>query len=545
MITAPETPRRRSGSASVGLVDDLEAVREDWGRLAEVGRNIFWTWEWSELWWRHYGDERPLRIAVSTDDDEIAALVPLFVWSTRPLRMLRLLGHGHGDRLGPICAEGDAAAATRAMRLALAAEPHDVFVGDWVAGDRDWTGSRRPRRSYDRLPHPRPSGRLVARVPCTPESALPQGLHLARNRLERHGAAAFRYAAPATLEADLDAAFRLHEARFGDHVGCLFCGEHKTFQREFAAIALERGWLRLLLWRSTVSPSVATTDSSSRRRTSRTRAAATLPGTASRSVSSSRWRRFAARSRKAARSTDSSVARRSTSTGTRARIPAWRRSSCRVAPRRVASARCRRPGAYRAASASFAAWARQDLAARSGRARAPKTARSLRLGSQSARQANGLRRGRRAVPCSLRRGTQRLRPRLRPRRRTAESGRGRGRSRPRATRAADGGQPGRRVRDQGVGEDDHRRKAQRARQEPQERRDRRVERLAEDEREQHRADERRDERAAAVTSAAERKARSACSVRSPTSVRAAAGRSAVAIAAGRYRSTSDALTATA
>ena len=59
--------------------------------------------------------------------------------------------------------------------------------------------------------------------------------------------AAFRYATPATLEADLDAAFRLHEARFGDHVGCLFCGEHKTFQREFAAIALERGWLRLLL----------------------------------------------------------------------------------------------------------------------------------------------------------------------------------------------------------------------------------------------------------------------------------------------------------
>lgn len=248
MITAPETPRRRSGSPSIELVEDLESVREDWDRLAEVGRNIFWTWEWTELWWRHYGDERPLRIAVSPDDDEIAALVPLFVWSARPLRMLRLLGHGHGDRLGPICAEDDAATATRAMRLALAAEPHDVFVGDWVAGDCDWTGALGGRVV-------RTTGYpiLDLRDDSWPEFLARQsrryrkGLHLARNRLERHGVAAFRYAAPATLEADLDAAFRLHEARFGDHIGCLFCGEHKTFQREFAAIALERGWLRLLL----------------------------------------------------------------------------------------------------------------------------------------------------------------------------------------------------------------------------------------------------------------------------------------------------------
>ena len=68
-----------------------------------------------------------------------------------------------------------------------------------------------------------------------------------RNRLERHAAVEYRYAAPETLESDLDAAFGLHEARFGAHTGCLFCGEHEAFQREFAAIALERGWLRLLL----------------------------------------------------------------------------------------------------------------------------------------------------------------------------------------------------------------------------------------------------------------------------------------------------------
>ena len=82
MITAPETPRRRSGSPTVELADDLASLRDDWERLADAGRNLFGTWEWSELWWRHFGGERPLRIAVSRDDDgEIAALVPLFVWS--------------------------------------------------------------------------------------------------------------------------------------------------------------------------------------------------------------------------------------------------------------------------------------------------------------------------------------------------------------------------------------------------------------------------------------------------------------------------------
>jgi CelD/BcsL family acetyltransferase involved in cellulose biosynthesis len=67
-----------------------------------------------------------------------------------------------------------------------------------------------------------------------------------RNRLERERDVRYRYADSATLERDLDAVFRLHRARFGEHA-CNFCGDHEAFQREFAALALERGWLRLLL----------------------------------------------------------------------------------------------------------------------------------------------------------------------------------------------------------------------------------------------------------------------------------------------------------
>ncbi len=231
----------------VAFVEDVQGLRDDWERLASGGGNVFGTWEWNELWWRHYGRGRTARVAVYRNaGGETAAIVPLFLWSRRPLRILRLLGHGHGDRLGPICRDSDAATAEEALRLALAAEPHDVFVGDWVAGARDWgraLGGRVVRRTgYPilQLPDSWPAFlRLLS--PRLRKSARNR-----RNRLEREHEVEYRYAAPATLEDDLDTAFRLHGARFGEHGRCNYCDEHERFQREFAAVALKRGWLRLL-----------------------------------------------------------------------------------------------------------------------------------------------------------------------------------------------------------------------------------------------------------------------------------------------------------
>jgi CelD/BcsL family acetyltransferase involved in cellulose biosynthesis len=245
---APGTLTLPASAPRVDLVERLDFLREDWTRLAAASGNVFATWEWNELWWRHYGRGRALRVAVSQrDDDEIDAIVPLFLWSRRPFRIVRLLGHGHGDLLGPICRHDDAETAAFALRNALAAEPYDVFVGDWVAGDRDWAGVVGGRvvrtTGYPVLRYA--DGSWDEFLGSKGQSFRKRARHR-RNRLARGHEVSYRYADSVTLELDLDVSFRLHRARFGQHT-CNFCGDHEGFQREFARIALERGWLRLLL----------------------------------------------------------------------------------------------------------------------------------------------------------------------------------------------------------------------------------------------------------------------------------------------------------
>ena len=59
---------------------------------------------------------------------------------------------------------------------------------------------------------------------------------------------------PAQLESDFDALRSLHAARWGA-ASAFNLGAPMAFHRDFAAVALEQGWLRLWWRRSTASPS--------------------------------------------------------------------------------------------------------------------------------------------------------------------------------------------------------------------------------------------------------------------------------------------------
>lgn len=239
-----------AGSFHLERLTTLDSVREEWIELAAECDNIFWTWAWQSLWWRHFGRGRPLvASAVRSTDGRLIAILPLYQAKARPLRVVRFVGHGHGDSLGPICRPADDAIAARALRQMLAEQGFDVLLGDHVRATAGWAkelGAAVLRHTG----YP-----LIRFGSATWEEYLAVrggrlGKHLRRN--ERQLAA--KYAVefhltrdPATLEAGLDAVFALHRMRFGPHQDCWFCGPNETFQRQFAAMALERGWLQLLI----------------------------------------------------------------------------------------------------------------------------------------------------------------------------------------------------------------------------------------------------------------------------------------------------------
>jgi CelD/BcsL family acetyltransferase involved in cellulose biosynthesis len=228
------------------LIADLQQLRDDWARLAEASGNIFSTWEWNSLWWQHFGDGRRLLTFAYEGDGGVAAIVPLYCWRERPLRVLRFLGHGHGDLLGPVCGE-DGTTAADALRAALDRAEFDVFVGDWLIAEENWSerlGGRILRETG--YPIVRFEAGSWDEFLASRSRSFRKDARGEIRKLEREHDTLFRTTRDAaTLEGDLDTVFHLHRARFGPHEDCYFCGENEPFQRAFAATALERGWLRL------------------------------------------------------------------------------------------------------------------------------------------------------------------------------------------------------------------------------------------------------------------------------------------------------------
>jgi CelD/BcsL family acetyltransferase involved in cellulose biosynthesis len=229
------------------IVDDIELLREEWQSLALASRNVFATWEWNTLWWRYFGARsRAFVSACREADGTLAAIVPLYLWRERPVRVFRFFGHGLGDQLGPICAEGERGLATRALESALeAVAGWDVVVGEQLPAVEGWAERADARvLSSDGTP-------LIKAVDwdeylSTRSAKARQEIRSDGRRLERRHELVYRRVDDdAELESGLDTLFALHERRFGSATS--FGGAPERFHREFAAGALERGWLRLWL----------------------------------------------------------------------------------------------------------------------------------------------------------------------------------------------------------------------------------------------------------------------------------------------------------
>jgi CelD/BcsL family acetyltransferase involved in cellulose biosynthesis len=235
---------------TVETVADLESVRPEWTEAAERAGDIFATWEWADTWWRHFGGGRPLLVSVCRDAaGRVLGVLPLYMATTRPLRMLRFLGSGPADRQGPICAEADRPALASALHDALARTlPRwDLLLAERLPVEDGW-GSLLGTSPimWEGCPVLEIDGRGWDELLAARSSNFRQQVRSRERRLARAHALRFRLADdPARLERDFATLVRLHDARWSAGGSTAFAGRRRAFHEEFAAVALERGWLRL------------------------------------------------------------------------------------------------------------------------------------------------------------------------------------------------------------------------------------------------------------------------------------------------------------
>jgi dTDP-4-amino-4,6-dideoxygalactose transaminase/CelD/BcsL family acetyltransferase involved in cellulose biosynthesis len=234
---------RRRPELTIERADSIDALRDEWSELAVRARNVFATPEWTEIWCRHLLGDRSLElIALRSATGRLVGVQPLYLHSERPLRILRIAGHGPGEDLGPVCAPEDRRRVARGLVRALAQTGGGLLVAEHVSAEAGWatlTGGH-PVRS-EASPAVLPGrggwdGFLSARG-----GRLRKDLARLQRRLAEAGDVQFR-AGPGDLDRDLDVLFALHGALFADHSSFL---DHASFHREFAAVASDRGWLRM------------------------------------------------------------------------------------------------------------------------------------------------------------------------------------------------------------------------------------------------------------------------------------------------------------
>jgi CelD/BcsL family acetyltransferase involved in cellulose biosynthesis len=223
----------------------FDELRPGWTNLASFSAGIFATWEWADAWWRHYGRGAELLLHACRDaDGALVAVVPLYVWQRWPLRVLRFIGHGPSDELGPVTAPTGDSPGHAALRLTLERLDWNVFFGELLPFDLDWAelaGGRVWRRES--------TPRMLLAADGWPaylaerSAGFRQQIGRRRRRLEELGAR-YRLADAASLDHDLDTLFALHRARWG---GRRTDFVDSPFQREINRTALARGWLRLWL----------------------------------------------------------------------------------------------------------------------------------------------------------------------------------------------------------------------------------------------------------------------------------------------------------
>jgi CelD/BcsL family acetyltransferase involved in cellulose biosynthesis len=226
---------------------DSASARTEWTRLALEARNVFATWEWADAWVRHVPSSGRQEVFTVSEGGGTAAILPLWLQGSRGVRMLRFVGYGAGDYLGPICSPRHAALAMGGLREAMEqlAPNWDILLAENLAKPA-WDGligGRTLKREIS--PNVPIAGQSWEDYVASRTPKLRRDIRVHERRLSRDHEVRFRLVdQPQHLQRELEVLFSLHAMRWGADSQAM--GESRqAFHRDFAARALERGWLRL------------------------------------------------------------------------------------------------------------------------------------------------------------------------------------------------------------------------------------------------------------------------------------------------------------
>jgi CelD/BcsL family acetyltransferase involved in cellulose biosynthesis len=249
---------------------ELEAIADEWRALAEARSNAFVTPEWFWSWLRHYPDEaEPAVPAVFGPDGSLRGLLPLV--TDRHGRDLRFAGSSLGDHFEPVASQAEEAhvvSAAGALVTADASLPR-MIVTENVGLESEWTRRLwaatgfRGQPLADRravLPRAGLAGRTWEDYLASRSRNLRSQLGRKRRALERDHELRVRWTeSGGDAAGDMATLFRLHDLRWAGHgAGTTLTSERaRAFHADFAAVALERGWLRLAFLEIDDSPVAA------------------------------------------------------------------------------------------------------------------------------------------------------------------------------------------------------------------------------------------------------------------------------------------------
>jgi CelD/BcsL family acetyltransferase involved in cellulose biosynthesis len=245
----------------------LNAMEQEWNALLDASRSdtLFLSWDWMNLWWRHLGKGRRLRVMEIRNSGTLVALMPMCVVSGR----FEFLGTGSvgSDYLDFIVhADHEADARTaivrtlketgRIMRFGqLRSDAAAQNVSEQLAED----GYRIVERATGVCPYLTLDGLTWDEFLSSVGQSHRENVRRRVRQLEKRGARFEMTTTEAERRQNLQILFELHTRCWEDRGGSdgLHTNELISFHEEFSRIALERGWLRLFVLRVDGKPAAA------------------------------------------------------------------------------------------------------------------------------------------------------------------------------------------------------------------------------------------------------------------------------------------------